>query len=40
MDVENGYNVPDTTSVVGTTKMRLFENDAKALYVIHGGLIG
>lgn len=40
MAVENGYIVPDTTLVVGTTERILFENNAKSLYAINDGLIG
>ena len=40
MDVENGYTVPDTTPVAGTTERRLMECNAKAMYAIQGGLIG
>ena len=39
MAIENGYIIPDTIVVVGTTERRLFEN-IKALYAIHGGLMG
>ena len=38
--VEDGYIVPDTAPVVGTTKRRLMECNAKAMCVIQGGLIG
>ena len=40
MAVENGYTIPDTTPVVGTTKRRLMECNAKVVYAIQGGLIG
>ena len=40
LDVENGYNVPDATLVVGTTERRLMECNVKAMYDIQGGLIG
>ena len=40
MDIENGYIVPDTTPVVGTTKRGLMECNEKSMYVIQGGLIG
>ena len=40
MVVENGYTVLDTTIVVGTIERRLMECNAKAMYVIQGGLIG
>ena len=34
MAVENGYTVPHTTLVVGTTERRLMECNAKAMYTI------
>ena len=40
MVVENGYIVPDTTPVEGTTERRLMKCNAKAMYAIQGGLIG
>ena len=32
--IENGYTIPDTTLVVGTTERRLMECNAKAVYAI------
>ena len=40
MAVENGYILPDTTPVVGTTERRLMECNGKAMYVLQGGVIG
>ena len=40
MVVENGYTVPDTTPVAGTTEMRLMECNTKVMYAIQGCLIG
>ena len=40
MAIENGYTVSDSTPVAGTTKRRLMECNAKAMYAIKGGLIG
>ena len=39
MAIENGYHVLDTTPIAGTTERRLMECNAKAMYVIKGGLI-
>ena len=38
--IENGYTIPYTTLVAGTTERRLMECNAKAMYAIQGGLIG
>ena len=40
MAIENGYTIPDTTLVEGTIERRLVECNAKAMYVIQGGLVG
>ena len=40
MSIEDGYTVPDTTTVVGTNKMRLLECNSKSMYAIQGGIIG
>ena len=39
MAIENGCTVPDSTPIVGTTKSRLMECNAKAMYAIQGDLI-
>ena len=39
MSVENRYIAPNTTPVAGTTKRILMECNAKAMYVIQGGII-
>ena len=40
MVVENGYTIPDTTLVAGTTERILIESNEKDMYVIQGSLIG